>query len=39
MNPLPSAPKGTQDILPANTTRWHYIERAALDLAERYGFF
>ena len=39
MKPLTSAPKGTQDALPSDITRWHYIERTALDIAERYGFF
>ncbi|HWP50330.1 MAG TPA: histidine--tRNA ligase [Clostridia bacterium] len=39
MKPLTSAPKGTQDTLPSDITRWHYVERAALDIAERYGFF
>lgn len=39
MKPLTSAPKGTQDILPGDSTRWHYVERTALDIAERYGFF
>lgn len=39
MKPLTSGPKGTQDILPADSNKWHYIERAAVDIAERYGFF
>ncbi|MFV0497193.1 MAG: histidine--tRNA ligase [Candidatus Fimivivens sp.] len=39
MKPLTSAPKGTQDALPSDITRWHYVERTALDIAERYGFF
>lgn len=39
MKPLTFAPKGTQDALPGDTTRWHYVERTALDIAERYGFF
>lgn len=39
MKPLTSAPKGTQDALPNDITRWHYVERTALDIAERYGFF
>lgn len=39
MKPLTFAPKGTQDALPSDITRWHYVERTALDIAERYGFF
>lgn len=39
MKPLTFAPKGTQDALPGDITRWHYVERTALDIAERYGFF
>lgn len=39
MKPLTSAPKGTQDALPSDITRWHYVERTVLDIAERYGFF
>lgn len=39
MKPLTFAPKGTQDALPGDTPRWHYVERTALDIAERYGFF
>lgn len=35
---LTSAPKGTQDILPSQSGNWHYIERKALSIAERYGF-
>ena len=35
---LTSAPKGTQDILPAQSADWRYIEREALSIAERYGF-
>ena len=39
MKLLTSRPKGTQDILPEDITAWHYVERTALDIAERYGFF
>lgn len=39
MKPLTSAPKGTKDVMPSDSHRWHYIERTALDMAERYGFF
>lgn len=31
--------KGTADVLPSESPRWHYIERTVLDIAERYGFF
>lgn len=39
MKPLTTGPKGTQDVMPSDSPRWHYIERTALDIAERYGFF
>jgi histidyl-tRNA synthetase len=39
MKLLTTAPKGTKDVLPSDSPRWHYIERTALDIAERYGFF
>ena len=39
MKLLISAPKGTRDILPAESKRWHHIEGTALAVAERYGFF
>ncbi|MBR6735924.1 MAG: ATP phosphoribosyltransferase regulatory subunit, partial [Oscillospiraceae bacterium] len=39
MKLLTTAPKGTKDVLPADSHRWHYIERTVLDIAERYGFF
>jgi histidyl-tRNA synthetase len=39
MKVLISAPKGTRDILPGESKRWHHIEGMALAVAERYGFF
>lgn len=39
MKLLTSAPKGTRDVLPQDSHRWHYIERTVLDIAEKYGFF
>ncbi len=39
MKLLTTAPKGTKDVLPADSPRWHYIERTVLEIAERYGFF
>ncbi|MEG2174156.1 MAG: histidine--tRNA ligase [Oscillospiraceae bacterium] len=36
---LTAAPKGTHDILPADSARWHHIERTALSIAEHFGFF
>ena len=32
------APRGMQDILPADVGRWHVVERGAHDLARRYGY-
>jgi histidyl-tRNA synthetase len=32
------APRGTRDILPAETPTWTRLERLAADLAERYGY-
>src|SRR4051812_39710934 len=32
------APKGTADILPAESDKWHAIERAARKVAELYHF-
>jgi histidyl-tRNA synthetase len=37
MKLLTNAPKGTQDVLPAASSRWQYVERTALDIAGRYG--
>lgn len=33
-----SAPKGTKDVLPSDSFRWHYIENILRKTAERYGF-
>jgi histidyl-tRNA synthetase len=33
-----SRPKGTNDFLPADTVKWHYVESLLRDLADRYGF-
>ena len=33
-----SAPKGTKDILPAQSDAWHTLERLFLRLAELYGY-
>jgi histidyl-tRNA synthetase len=35
---IPSAPKGTDDILPPDSERWRLLLRAFDDLAERYGY-
>jgi histidyl-tRNA synthetase len=32
------APRGMQDILPAEVGRWHTVERRIRDLAHRYGY-
>jgi histidyl-tRNA synthetase len=39
MKPITTAPKGTQDILPADSHRWRYIEKTAIDIAQKYGFY
>lgn len=31
-------PRGTQDLLPRDIAKWHTIERAAIETAERFGF-
>ena len=33
-----ASPRGTQDVLPADSYRWQYVERTALDIARLYGF-
>jgi len=33
-----TAPRGTQDILPAEQKYWHYVVSKAENIAERYGF-
>lgn len=32
------APKGTKDVLPADSYKWQYIEALLRDIASRYGF-
>lgn len=39
MKPLANRPRGTQDVLPQDSSRWQYIERTALEIAECYGFY
>ena len=36
--PTYRAPRGTRDLLPAETPLWTRLERLAADLAERYGY-
>ena len=38
MKLLTSAPKGTKDVLPAESHRWLYVEKTVRDVAARYGF-
>ncbi|MEG0541035.1 MAG: ATP phosphoribosyltransferase regulatory subunit, partial [Angelakisella sp.] len=38
MAPLTTAPRGTKDILPAEISRWQYLERTLLTTAELFGF-
>lgn len=33
-----SAPKGTKDVIPSDSYRWHFIEKILRNTAERYGF-
>lgn len=35
---ITNAPRGTQDILPGESSKWQYIERTALDTARKFGF-
>ena len=35
---LTSAPRGTQDVLPANSYKWKYIERAVAEEAKAFGY-
>ncbi|MDR1564490.1 MAG: histidine--tRNA ligase [Oscillospiraceae bacterium] len=35
---ITKAPRGTQDVLPAEVHKWRYIEKTALETAELYGF-
>ncbi len=38
MSKLNQAPRGTQDVLPAQSHRWQWLERSLLRTAELYGF-
>jgi histidyl-tRNA synthetase len=38
MAPLHQAPRGTRDLLPADTARWAWVETRAREVLERYGF-
>lgn len=38
MAPLTTAPRGTKDILPRESSRWQYLERTLLTTAELFGF-
>lgn len=31
-------PRGTQDVLPSEAYKWHYVENTAREVAEKYGF-
>ena len=31
-------PKGTKDVLPAESYKWHYIENIVRDITGKYGF-
>ena len=35
---LTKAPRGTQDVLPAESHRWQYVENTLLRTAELFGF-
>lgn len=35
---LTTAPRGTKDILPADTGKWQYVEKTLLNTAELFGF-
>ena len=35
---ITKAPKGTQDILPQDIYKWHYIERVMRDTAQKFNF-
>ncbi|MBR7091947.1 MAG: histidine--tRNA ligase [Clostridia bacterium] len=38
MDLLTTAPRGTQDVLPADSPKWRFVEQTALSAAEEYGF-
>lgn len=35
---ITNAPRGTQDVLPAQSSKWQYVEQKALDVAGLFGF-
>ncbi len=39
MKKIIKAPRGTQDILGAESYRWQFLEKTALEVAATYGFF
>lgn len=38
MELITKAPRGTQDVLPANSHEWQHVERTILSIAEDFGF-
>jgi len=38
MDLITQAPRGTQDVLPADSYKWQYIEQTALSIARDFGF-
>jgi len=38
MSLITGAPRGTADVLPADSAKWQYVERKLLETAELYGF-
>ncbi len=32
-------PKGTKDVLPSESYKWHYVENIIKDITDRFGFF
>lgn len=38
MGNLTGAPRGTQDILPANSYKWRYVERVVAEEAKAFGY-
>ncbi len=35
---LTNIPKGTKDVMPSDSYKWHFVEKAFADLCARYGF-
>ena len=35
---LTSAPRGTQDVLPADSYKWQYVEKVASEEAKIFGY-